>query len=122
MEEQERVEQFKSDIAAMGLRDPVSGRERVLLWIGALLLIGGPVVAVLAYAQDQGTNNALQQGDDHILALVGVALTIAGAALFVRYSFGRFLRFWLARFAFEQQQQGERVAQLVEPRATERTP
>ena len=35
------------------------------------------------------------------IAIIGVAVTVAGAAIFLRYSFARFLRFWLARFIFE---------------------
>jgi hypothetical protein len=38
-----------------------------------------------------------------ILALFGLALTFASAAVFIRYSFARFLRFWLLRLIYEQQ-------------------
>ena len=40
-----------------------------------------------------------------ILALVGVTVSILGAALFLRYSLARFLRFWLLRLIYEQQDQ-----------------
>jgi hypothetical protein len=40
-----------------------------------------------------------------ILALVGVTVSILGAALFLRYSMARFLRFWLLRLIYEQQDQ-----------------
>jgi hypothetical protein len=35
------------------------------------------------------------------IAIIGVGVTVAGAAIFLRYSFAQFLRFWLARFIFE---------------------
>jgi hypothetical protein len=115
MEQQDRVEQFKSEIADMRLRDPVSGRERVLLVLGVLLMVAGPVVALIAYAQSSGTDNPLQ--------LIGVTLTIAGAALFVRYSVGSLLRFWLARLSYEQQAQTDRlVAALSPPHVAEPSP
>jgi hypothetical protein len=38
-----------------------------------------------------------------------VSITVAGGALFVRYSMATFLRFWLARLSFEQQAQTDRV-------------
>jgi hypothetical protein len=109
MEQQDRVDQFKNEIAEMGLKDPVTGRERALLVLGVLMMVGGPVTALVAYVQSSGTNNPLQQGDDHIIALIGVTVTIVGAALFVRYSIGTFLRFWLARFSYEQHSQTERL-------------
>jgi hypothetical protein len=119
MEQQDRVDQFKTEIADMRLRDPVSGRERVLLVIGVLLLVAGPIVTLVAYAQSSGTDNPLQQGDDHTIALIGVALAIVGAALFVRYSIGTLLRFWLARLSYEQQVQTDRVvAALAGPTAS----
>jgi len=37
------------------------------------------------------------------LAFFGIGLSIAGAALFLRYSLARFLRFWLLRLIYEQQ-------------------
>ncbi|MGI8709542.1 MAG: hypothetical protein ACR2LA_00890 [Acidimicrobiales bacterium] len=38
-----------------------------------------------------------------IAASVGVALVVAGAAVFLRYSLAQFLRFWLLRLIYEQQ-------------------
>ena len=118
MEPQDRAEQFKSDIAEMGLRDPVTARERALLVVGALAMVAGPVVAIIAYAQSSGTNNPLQQGQDDALALFGVALAVVGAALFVRYSIGTFLRFWLARLSYEQHAQTERLIDALAPSAS----
>jgi hypothetical protein len=118
MEQQDRVEQFKGEIADMRLRDPVSGRERALLVLGVLLMVAGPVVALIAYAQSSGTDNPLQQGDDHTIALIGVTLAIVGAALFVRYSIGSLLRFWLARLSYEQQVQTDRLVAAFAPPAS----
>lgn len=120
MGEQDRVERFKSEIADMGLRDPATNRERMLLRLGAVLLVAGPVVAVAAYVQDtssSGANAALQQGDDQIIALIGVAVAIVGLALFVRYSIAHFLRFWLARLSYEQQAQTDRLIEAIGPQA-----
>ena len=40
-----------------------------------------------------------------ILGLAGVGVTVMGAAVFLRYSLGRFLRAWMLRLVYEQQQQ-----------------
>ena len=113
IESPERVEQFRREIADMRLRDPASGRDRMLLRIGVVLGAAGVVVGVAAYAMSHGTTNPLTQRDAMTLGLLGVSLTVAGAALFVRYSIAHFLRFWLARLTYEQQAQTDRVVDAV---------
>jgi hypothetical protein len=104
-----RVEQFKAEIAEMRLRDPATTRDRQLLRLGVALLVGGVVATVIAYFISHGTTNPLTQRDAIIVALAGVAVTIAGGALFLRYSLATFLRFWLARLIYEQQSQTDRI-------------
>ena len=104
-----RVEQFKAEIADMRLRDPATARDRQLLRLGVVLLAGGVATTVIAYFVSHGTTNALTQRDAIIVALAGVAVTIAGGALFLRYSLAAFLRFWLARLIYEQQSQTDRI-------------
>jgi hypothetical protein len=48
-----------------------------------------------------------------ITALIGVSITVVGAALFLRYSIAQFLRFWLARLSYEQQHQTDRVVDAL---------
>jgi hypothetical protein len=110
IENSNRVEQFRAEIAAMHLKDPATGRETALLRLGVLLMMGGVVLTVVSYFASHSTMLALDQGDDTILALVGVALTIAGSALFLRYSLANFFRFWLARLIFEQRAATDRLA------------
>jgi len=56
---------------------------------------------VLGAILSQSTNNSLNQSSDISLGLAGVAVGILGGAVFLRYSFGQFLRFWLLRFSYE---------------------
>ncbi len=104
-----RVEQFRSDIAGMHLKDPVAGREANLLRLGVLLMVGGVALTVIAYSASHSTRLDLDQRDDIVAALIGVALTVAGAALFIRYSIAQFFRFWLARLIFEQRASTDRL-------------
>jgi len=104
-----RVAEFRADIAAMHLKDPVPGREALLLRAGLVAMVAGPVVAVVAYFLSHSTSDALSQRDAIVMALAGVAVTILGAALWLRYSLAAFLRFWLARLIFEQRVQTDRV-------------
>ena len=106
---EDRLEQFKSDIAEMRIKDPTVGLETVLFWLGVLGMVAGIAVTVVAYYLSHNTSSALNQGDDHIIALIGVAVTVAGAAVFLRYSLAAFLRFWLARLIYEQRTQTDRI-------------
>ena len=106
---EDRLEQFKSDIAEMRIKDPTVGLETALFWLGVLGMVAGIAVTVVAYYLSHNTSSALNQGDDHIVALIGVAVTVAGAAVFLRYSLAAFLRFWLARLIYEQRTQTDRI-------------
>ena len=118
MERSERVEQFRQEIAEMGVKDPAAARDRLLLRLSVALLAVGPVLGVIAYFMSHGTENPLQQRDAIVLALIGVGLSVTGGALFVRYALASFMRFWLARLCWEQEAQTDRVVAAVESRGT----
>ncbi len=99
----DRTERFRKDLAEMKIREPRVGLDGILLKLGLLLLAAGIVVAIVAYSMSHGTDNPLQQRDAFTIGLIGVTISNAGAAVFLRYSLAGFLRFWLARFLFEQQ-------------------
>ena len=105
----DRIEQFKAEVADMRLRDPATGRDRLLLRLGAAGMAAGVAVAVVAYFLSHGTTNALQQRDAIVQALIGLTLAVTGAALFVKASLATFLRFWMARLCYEQQAQTDRL-------------
>lgn len=112
-QDQERVDQFGSEIAQMHLSGSNSSRDRTLLRLGSTLMVLGVIVALLAYPISHGTTNALQQRDAIVIAVIGLAIAVVGCALFVRYSFAQFLRFWMARFAWEQSTATERLAAAI---------
>jgi hypothetical protein len=109
---QERVAQFKQEIAEMRLRDPVVARERRWLRLGVVLMVVAAGLEIYAYIYSSN-GNALEQNDAQVLALAGLAAAVIGAALFVRYSIAQFLRYWLARLTYEQQTQTDRVVDAV---------
>jgi hypothetical protein len=47
-------------------------------------------------------------------SFIGIALIIAGAALFVRYSMARFMRFWLIRLTYESRANTDRLVDAIE--------
>lgn len=113
IESNARVEEFKQEIADMKVRDPATGRDRVWLRLGIALMIVGICVAVFAYFMSHGTNNPLEQNDALTVSLAGLTVAVVGSALFLRYSLAGFLRFWLARFVYEQQAQTDRVVERL---------
>ncbi len=114
IESHERVEQFKQEIGDMKVRDPATGRDRVWLRVGIALMVIGLGVTIAAYFMSHGTSNPLSQNDALVLAIIGLAATIVGGAVFLRYSLAAFLRFWLARFIYEQQTQTDRVVEKLD--------
>jgi uncharacterized membrane protein YidH (DUF202 family) len=114
IESHERVEQFKQEIGDMKVRDPATGRDRVWLRAGIGMMVVGIGITIAAYFMSHGTSNPLAQNDALVLAIIGLSATIAGGALFLRYSIAAFLRFWLARFIYEQQIQTDRVVEKLD--------
>jgi hypothetical protein len=98
----EREAAFRADVAAMKVRGGTVARERALARLGGVLLVAGIVVGVVAYAMSHGTTNPLGQRDAIVLASIGVSTSIAGLALFLRYSLGALLRLWLARLVLDR--------------------
>ena len=94
-----RAEAFRAGVADMPVRGGTVARERALARLGAALLVLGPAVALAGYLVSSGTSLSAN-ADQNLqisLGLVGVCVTLAGVALFLRYSLGGILRLWLAR-------------------------
>ncbi len=98
-----RREQFEEEIAAVRIRTGKAEAEQRFTLLGLVAMAAGVVIALIAYfssTSQEFTNDILEL---IILAGFGIALTILGAAVFLRYSLARFLRFWLLRLIYEQQ-------------------
>jgi hypothetical protein len=104
MSDPTRVQEFKEAVAELRVEDPASARERRLLALGVLLMVAGVVVAFIAWLLSSGESDSLEQSEQMILAVFGVSLTVAGGAVFLRYSLARFFRFWLLRLIYELRQ------------------
>ncbi len=104
-----RGEQFKAEIAEMKLK---TGRSRIevrLEILGLVLMVAGIAIALGAYAASlnvtatPGTNVDILDSNSYMpLAIAGMATSVCGGFLFLRYSLARFLRLWLLRQTYEQ--------------------
>ncbi len=109
----DRIEQLKADIADLRVTDPSAARDQLATRLGTAAMVAGVVLPVIAYFMSHGTTNELAQRDAIVLGLIGVALAVAGGALFLKGTLSGFLRFWLVRDLHERRAQTDRLlAQL----------
>jgi hypothetical protein len=96
-----RTETFKAEVADLKIKDPKAGLDKPFMLGGLVLMVVGIVVSIIGFVISHGTTSPLTQNDAVTVAIIGVGITVAGGAIFLRYSFAQFLRFWLARFIYE---------------------
>lgn len=111
-----RMDQFRSEIGGMKLRGGSGEGEHRLLVVGIVLTVVGIGLAVAGAIQvgNFGDSPADQRAAMAQGSLIGLALIIAGAALFVRYSLGRYMRFWLIRLTYESRANTDRIVEAIE--------
>ncbi|MDQ2679332.1 MAG: hypothetical protein M3Y51_11355 [Actinomycetota bacterium] len=111
-----RIEQFKSEIEDLKLRGSSSEGEQRLLVLGIALAVIGVALAVLGAIQvgASGGSPADQRAFMAQGSFMGLALIIAGAALFIRYSLARYMRFWLIRLTYESRANTDRIVDAIE--------
>ena len=110
----DRIDQFREDVAALELKTPADDKERVYLLASIGCMVAGVVAILGAYWGASGTAIVAQQLPYLISGGgIGLALIIVGAALFVRFSLSRYLRFWLIREIYEQRTQTDRVVESL---------
>lgn len=111
-----RMDQFRSEIGGMKLRGGSGEGEHRLLIIGIVLTVVGIGLAIAGAIQvgNFGGSPADQRAAMAQGSFIGLALIIAGAALFVRYSLGRYLRFWLIRLTYESRANTDRIVDAIE--------
>lgn len=98
-----RRQQFEADIAKVRVKTGGAAGEPRMVALGAVLMVAGAAVALVAFIVSGSQSDSRDVISTVILGLFGVCLTVAGAAVFLRYSLSRFLRFWLLRLIYEQQ-------------------
>ena len=62
----------------------------------------GVVIGIVMVVLSSGASDSRDQSTYLSLGLVALSLVIAGAAVWLRYSFSRYLRYWRLRFIYEQ--------------------
>lgn len=111
----DRVAAFQADIEAMKVKATGGKNEAKLLALGVALAIIGLALAVYGGIMVQNDANEFNQRAFMATgSYIGIALLIAGAALFVRYSMARYLRFWLIRLVHESHANTDRIVEAID--------
>ena len=93
---------FEAEIGRIQLKTGRAANERRFLAAGLAAMCIGTVVALVAFLVSTAMADTRDVISMSILAVFGLALTVVGAAVFLRYALGRFFRFWLLRLIYEQ--------------------
>jgi hypothetical protein len=114
---EQRRDQFKADVEQVKLKGDSAGSDGRSRAIGLLLMTVGVVGAFLSYNVSLSQDDLRDTGSSQVLALAFVALTVAGAAVYLAASIARVLRLWLLRQLMDGQAHADQItAALVERR------
>ena len=110
---EDKMDQFKAEVAELKLKTGGHRRDNALQVVGLVLMVLGVVGAVLLYEASLHQSDARNIGSEQILAAAAVGVTVIGAALFVVAALSRFLRLWLLRQLYEGQAHLDQVLDAV---------
>jgi hypothetical protein len=96
-----RADRFVRELAELKIPDPASRRAGLWLRLGVVLMVAGLGLGAGAYFLSHNTSDPLVQRDAITLGLAGIAASVVGSALFLRFSLTGFLRFWMARQSYD---------------------
>lgn len=88
----DRVDRLRSDLAADHVGERTGDSDSTRARVGGFLIAAGVLTAVIAYFLSHRTTDPLVQNDAIVVALIGMTVAIAGAALYVRHGIAAALR------------------------------
>lgn len=109
-----RIDEFRTEVADLNIKTPADSGERTYLLVGIVLMVVGVVLILAGYWGASGTGLLAEQ-IPYVLSggFLGVGVMIVGAAMFVRYSLSRYLRYWLIRTIYEDRAQSDKVVESL---------
>lgn len=111
----DRAAAFRKEIEDLGATGSVGKTEGLLLRLSSIALGLGVVLAIAGAAMLTTTSDgADQRAFLSQTTFLGTVIVIVGAALFVRYSLGKYLRFWMIRLIHEQRTQTDRIVDAID--------
>jgi uncharacterized membrane protein len=109
-----RIDEFRTEVADLNIKTPADSGERTYLLVGIVLMVVGVVLIIAGYWGASGTG-VLAEQIPYVLSggFLGLGVMVVGAALFVRYSLSRYLRYWLIRTIYEERTQSDKVVESL---------
>jgi hypothetical protein len=104
-----RLQEFQSEVSQLKVTGGRANPERSWLIIGALGMIAGLVITLIAWIATHNTDSSLEIADYNALGNLGLTITIASTGLFLVMSLRRYFRYWLVRLIYEQRDQTDRI-------------
>lgn len=109
-----RLDEFEAELRRLKVRSSSPDAEARLLVAGIVLMPVGLLLVLVGWFGASGTTEFSSQVP-YVLSggVLGLGLTIVGAALFLRYSLARYLRFWLLRLVYEERATSDRNVEAL---------
>ena len=98
----DRRQRFEADLAEVRVRTGTNAGEGRLVATGVAMMAIGLVITIVSFVVSGGQADTRDVLSSLIMAVFGLSLCVVGGVVFVRYSFARFLRFWMLRLLYEQ--------------------
>jgi hypothetical protein len=99
-----RRAEFEKEVGELKVRTSVNQTDQRNGKIGLGLAVAGVILTA-----STGATDARDQNDFIILATTGLALTVLGSIVWLRFSLGQLLRLWLVRLVYEQRDAADRI-------------
>ncbi len=116
-----RIDEFTAEIHSMKLKAGGAESEARLLLVGVLLAVAGLALAIYGGIMVQSDSNEFNQRSFMATgSFLGLALIISGAALFIRFSLARYMRFWMIRLLHDSRANTDRLVAAIESAAGDR--
>lgn len=105
-----RLREFQEEVARLRLSGGRATPERYWILLSGVAMAAGVVITLVAWVRTHGTESQLDFADFAAMGRFGMALTVAGAAVFAVMSIRRWFRYWLVRLIFELRDLGSSAA------------
>ena len=98
----ERLDRFEAELQRALAGRPKPALDRLLERVSLLAITAGLVVCLIGLTSIRNSATDLDQRDGLALVLVGLAIVVVGCVAWLRFSMGRYLRYWILRIIHER--------------------